>query len=370
MDDVPFEVHKSRAKELREMKTDYNEYGKPTFKQTIVSIFPTDDECENIKRPQYLFDDITTKYFEKGPIDSLHTGFAFRGALNIDMVNGEETHTDETYSMIENHFRGYLKDGKTSFNLSLRYAPRSDVNFMQFLVGNAFISHQITPHNRIVFGNSRTHTGEEGSKQAWAIPLMSYSQIGRNFGNIRKFGVRVIGDYDLVEYDLGGYSSDTYFREFFPGAEFTGWVNFKPLGKTDGRYGKLKLGGGISSGHNGFTYNVAGAYARYEYKKFKTDFEFSNAEGYNGNLGLSEHHARGMYTTVYYRIHPKLELLARYDRFQPKLDISNGDIKEYVVGANYFIKGQGLKLILNYVYRQNSFTEDSHRIILGTQIML
>ena len=371
MDDAPFGMHKSRLKELKELKPEYNEYGlKPTFKEALSAILPSDEECINTKRPQYLLDDITTKYFEKGPIDSIHTGFVFRGSLNTNIVNGGETHLDETYSMVENHFRGYFKDGKTSFNLSTRYGPRDGLNFMQFLVGNAFISHQITPHNRIIFGNSRTHTGEEGSKQVWAIPFMNYSQISRNIGNVRKFGARIIGDYDLIEYDFGGYSSDTYFREFFPGAEFTGWVNFKPLGKTDGRYGKMKIGGGLSSGHDRFTYNVIGAYARYEYKKFKTDFEFSNANGYNGNNGLCSNHARGLYSSMYYRIHPKVELLARYDKFQPNLDVSNGDIKEYVTGINYFIKGQGLKVILNYVFRQNDFGKDSHRIIIGTQIML
>ena len=132
----------------------------------------------------------------------------------------------------------------------------------------------------------------------------------------------------------------------------------------------MKLGGGISSGHNNFTYNVAGAYARYQYKKFRADFEFANADGYNGNLGFSKNHARGLYTTVYYRINSKLEFLARYDAFQPNLDVSRKDIKEYIVGLNYYVKGQGLRFMINYIFRQNSFDKDSHRIILGTQIML
>ena len=37
---------------------------------------------------------------------------------------------------------------------------------------------------------------------------------------------------------------------------------------------------------------------------------------------------------------------------------------------NYFIKGQALKLMLNYVFCQNDLFEDSHRIILGTQVIL
>lgn len=369
IDDAPFDVHKSKIEEIQKSKTEYDSYGF-RLKESITNALPSDEECINHKRPVYLLDAATTRYFEKGPLDSFHTGFFYKGSLPISMIQGGVTHTDYTQNNIENHFRGYLKNGKTSFNISTRYTPRKDLDFFQFLIGDLFVSHQLTQHNRIVFGNSRTHTGEEGSKPDWQVPLISYSQISRNFGNIRKFGARVVGEYDLVEYDFGGYSSDSYFREFFPGVEFTGWVNFKPLGKTSGKYGDLKIGGGISSGHNNFTYNVAGAYARYQYKKFRADFEFANADGYNGNLGLSKKHARGLYTTVYYRITPKVELLARYDFFQPDLDVSKKDIKEYVVGLNYYLKGQGLRFMLNYIFRQSDFGNDSHRIILGTQIML
>ena len=369
IDDAPFDVHKSKIEEIQKSKTEYDSYGF-RLKESITNALPSDEECINHKRPVYLLDTATTRYFEKGPLDSFHTGFFYKGSLPISMIQGGVTHTNYTQNNIENHFRGYLKNGKTSFNISTRYTPRKDLDFFQFLIGDLFVSHQLTQHNRIVFGNSRTHTGEEGSKPDWQVPLISYSQISRNFGNIRKFGARVVGEYDLVEYDFGGYSSDSYFREFFPGVEFTGWVNFKPLGKTNGKYGDLKIGGGISSGHNNFTYNVAGAYARYQYKKFRADFEFANADGYNGNLGLSKKHARGLYTTVYYRITPKVELLARYDFFQPDLDVSKKDIKEYVVGLNYYLKGQGLRFMLNYIFRQSDFGNDSHRIILGTQIML
>lgn len=369
IDDAPFDVHKSKIEEIQKSKTEYDSYGF-RLKESITNALPSDEECINHKRPVYLLDAATTRYFEKGPLDSFHTGFFYKGSLPISMIQGGVTHTDYTQNNIENHFRGYLKNGKTSFNISTRYTPRKDLDFFQFLIGDLFVSHQLTQHNRIVFGNSRTHTGEEGSKPDWQVPLISYSQISRNFGNIRKFGARVVGEYDLVEYDFGGYSSDSYFREFFPGVEFTGWVNFKPLGKTNGKYGDLKIGGWISSGHNNFTYNVAGAYARYQYKKFRADFEFANADGYNGNLGLSKKHARGLYTTVYYRITPKVELLARYDFFQPDLDVSKKDIKEYVVGLNYYLKGQGLRFMLNYIFRQSDFGNDSHRIILGTQIML
>ena len=174
----------------------------------------------------------------------------------------------------------------------------------------------------------------------------------------------------MIEYDLGGYSSDTYFKSFFPGAEFAGWVSLKPLGKTSGRYGRLKLGGGITSGQNDINYFVAGAYASYEYKNLYANFEWGKANGYNGARGLSSNEAEGFYTTLGYRITPKLQAVARYDQFKPNLDKANDIRREYSAGLNYFIKGQALKVMLNYVFCQNDLLKDSHRIILGTQLLL
>ena len=165
------------------------------------------------------------------------------------------------------------------------------------------------------------------------------------------------------------YSSDRYFHEFFPGAEFTGWVNFKPLGKTDGKYGNLIIGTGLNAGRRHENYAVGGAYVGYSYKKFAANAEYAIADGYNGR-SFSSDKATGFYTTVSYRLTKRLHVLARFDQFDPNRDVSGDLRREYTAGLNYFIKGQALRLILNYVFCDNQQTEDSHRIILGTQILL
>lgn len=187
---------------------------------------------------------------------------------------------------------------------------------------------------------------------------------------MRKVGARVKGNYDYIEYDLGGYSSDVYFTSFFPGAEFAGWASIKPLAKLDSeKYGVLKLGGGITTGQRHGDYFVSGAYAGYERQKFSADFEWAKADGYNGARGFSSNKAEGFYTTLGYKITPKLQLVTRYDQFKPNVDLSVVK-REYSAGMNYFIKGQALKVMLNYIFCQNNTSKDSHRILLGTQVLL
>ena len=247
----------------------------------------------------------------------------------------------------------------------------SHPNFMQPFFQDLYIESHRIPHHTVLVGNSRPGVGIEGAQSPYTLAFINRSQISRNLANIRKFGVRVRGDYSLADYDVGIYSSSTNFTSFFPGHEFDAWMNIKPLGKTDGRYGKLVTGAGIQSGEkHGMSYYLTGAYAGYEYKKFWTKFEYARANGSNGGSGLTDRRSQGLFVTAAYRLTKKLELLARYDQFDPDRAVKNNNQREYTLGANYYIKGQALKLIFNYIYCQNDNRADSHRLMMGTQIVL
>ncbi|MCD8377782.1 MAG: OprO/OprP family phosphate-selective porin [Candidatus Gastranaerophilales bacterium] len=343
-----------------------DEYNKP-LKDKISDIYHL--EISDYDHIEYLMDSIMTKKLEKGPLDNIGIWTGWRGGLGINFLK-HNTDTSMDYDILETRLHGDFKNKKTSFVITTRYVPQNEFSFMQNLFSDTFIRHKFNKNNSITIGNSRTHTGQEGGRSELLLPLFSRSQISRNFGNIRKLGVRINGDYRLIDYDIGGYSSGTYFREFFPGAEFCGWVNIKPLGKTDGRFGDLKIGGGLTSGRVHFNYTVVGGYVRYRYKKIGADFEIAKADGYNGRAGCSSGHAGGYYTTLYYNISNRYQLLARYDEFIPDCTNSSYRRREYSAGFNYFIKGQALKFMVNYIFRQDSAAGNSHRILIGTQVLL
>lgn len=345
----------------------YFDMGGKTLQQKLREI--KSREVKDIAKANYLFEEILTKNFDKSLVKSMQLFAYYRANASMDFYPDDN---DLMYSFndIDIGSIGRFRDGKTYYETRFRLTPQSNYSFLQYLPSNMYIANTSIPHHTIIIGNTRTATGHEGSKSSAVIPMIMRSQISRNFGNIRKLGVRVKGKYDLVEYDLGGYSSDTYFQQFFPGAEFAGWLTLKPLGKTKGKYGRLKLGGGLTAGQNDIDYTVLGAYASYEYKKFYTNFEWGKAHGYNGAKGISANKAEGLYTTVGYRITPKFQIVGRYDQYRPNLDVSDNMQKEYAAGINYFLKGQSMKLMLNYVYCNNESKPDSHRIILGTQLLL
>ncbi len=325
-------------------------------------------KLERTSIPSYLLQDELTFKYEKGPIDRVQFYGAYQGNFN-GLFEGSDYDTTYDFNIFEAGVVGGLRDKNTDFKLQFNFKPTEGQNFMQGFITDAYIMNTSLPHHKIIVGNSRNQVGVDGGASSYTLPFAARSQIARNFGNTRALGVRVVGNYSLADYSLALNSSDRYFHEFFAGPEFTGWVNFKPLGRTDGRYGNLVVGGGLNAGHRNENYTVGGAYIGYSYKKFAINAEYSIADGYNGR-NFSTNRAEGFYTTVSYRLTKKLHVLARFDQFDPNRDISGDLRREYTAGLNYFIKGQALRLILNYVFCENQNTENSHRIILGTQILL
>lgn len=316
----------------------------------------------------YLLKDILTWDIEKGPIDRIQFYGKYRGNMSFNFDTDYSTEYDIT-SIDVGMMGQFNPEYKTDFKLQFKLTPTNEVSFFQNLISDAYLVNHAIPHHQIMVGNSRNQVGVEGGMSTTYVPFVLRSQIARTFANTRAFGLRVIGNYSLVDYSLAANSSDRFFKEFFPGAEFTGWVNFKPLGMTDGKYGKLVVGGGLNAGKRHNNYTVAGAYIGYNYKDFMINAEYSTADGYNARV-LTTDRAEGFYTTIGYKLTPKLQLVARYDQFDPNKDISGDLRREYSAGINYFVIGQGMRILLNYVYCDNQTLEDSHRLILGTQILL
>ena len=318
--------------------------------------------------PTFLLKEELTYRYQKVPISKIQYFGAYRGNLS-GLWNSTDYDTEYNINTLQvgaiGKFGNYKNDLKVGFNPK----PQKDLNYIQSFIADAYIVNNNIPHHRVVIGYSRNQVGREGGSSSYILPFVTRSQIARNFGSTRALGVRLVGNYSLADYNLAFNSSDRYFRTPFAGPEFTGWLDIKPLGKTDGRYGKLVLGGGLNAGHNKTTYTVGSAYIGYKYKNLWTNFEYGIADGYNG-ARVSINKAEGFNYTLGYKIHPRLQLIARYDQFDPNKNIANDQKREYTAGINWFIKGQSVRMILNYIFCDNQNTEDSHRIILGTQLVL
>ena len=341
-----------------------------TLKDKLKNVYHL--EVERYDHPEYLLREVLThKCKEDSIMDYWHIWGAYNGMA--DMFIKDDGVFDSRYVGNAHNigFDGFLKNNNGDFRIMMGFPSPSTRNYTQTLFSDVYIATNKIPHHRIQIGHFRPQIGMEGGNSAYTLAFLGRAQIARNFGTARRLGGRIKGDYDFIDYDFGLYSSDTFFENWFSGPEFVGWINLKPLAKVDEKkYGKLKIGGGIDGGKREDSFFVTGAYIGYEYKRFMADFEWANANGYNGYYGHSRKHATGFYTTIGYMLTKKLQILACYDQFTPDKNFSDNKKREMTLGLNYFIKGQALRLILNYVFCQNDCAKDSHRIMFGAQILI
>ena len=319
--------------------------------------------------PSFLLKDELTHEFSKGPIKELQLFGGYRGSISAILAPRKYA-TKYDNLTTEVGFFGKLKNPNYEFKLSFLPVVKEGVNYLDAFWGDAYIAYNKIPNHRIQIGRSRGQVGIEGGTSSYTLPFVSRSQIGRNFGNLRTTAIKVIGNYNYVDYSLAFGSSGRYFTSGMPGAEFTGWINVKPFGSKDGKLGKLTIGGGLNSGHNRFNYNVGTVYVGYKHKQLWTNFEAAIADGYNGAAALSTAKAGGFAYTLGWKVKPYFQLIGRVDQFDPDRKTSHNRKTEYSAGINWFIKGQAIKLVLNYVFCENQGQKDSQRIILFTQIVL
>ncbi len=316
----------------------------------------------------FLLKDELTHRFKNGPIHKIQAYGGFRGSLNSIFAQDYSTNYDNMTTQVGMY--GKFNNPDYRFKLAINPLPRTGSNYIDRFISDAYIINTTLPHHQIIAGYSRVQTGIEGGTSSYILPFVTRSQIARNFGSARSLGVKVLGNYNYVDYNIGVGSSGRYVTSGMPGMEFTGWLNVKPFGSEDKKFGKLTLGAGFNGGHNGIDYSVGSVYVGYKHKKLWANFEAGIADGYSGSNGISANKASGYAVTAGWKFNPHWQLIGRVDQFDPNRNVS-GDLKrEYTVGVNWFIKGQALKIVLNYVFCQNQNRNDSHKIILATQVML
>lgn len=314
-----------------------------------------------------LKDDLSFEY-KKGPLKKIQVYGGYRGSINALFTPSYSTEYDNLTTEVGVY--GSFRNPDYKFKVNVNPVYKHGNNFIDGFMGDAYIINSSIPNHQIVAGYSRVQTGIEGGSSTFILPFVARSQIARNFGNSRSMSVKVTGNYNYADYSVAFGSSGRQITSGFPGAEFNGWLNIKPFGSHDTKYGKLTIGGGFNGGHNGINYGVGSAYVAYKYKKLWTNFEAAIADGYNGSKGVSDNKACGYAATVGWKLNPHLQLIGRIDQFDPNRDVSNDLKREYTVGLNWFIKGQALKVVLNYVFCQNQNADDSHKLIMATQILL
>ncbi len=360
------EIEDSEKNSLGEIKLEVPE--KHPFKELL---FENQDEtlAQKILQPKSKYWNLVDESgheFESGPVKNFKIGAYVRMDNEMSVKNGDFSDL-VNFNSVELTTETLLRDDKTKLNVSYNFVRNLDYDnhfFQKF--SNLYVDHNFTKNQAIRVGNARVPVGIEGGMSSSKILLIKRGQMYRNFADARSFGVRNIGKYKYAEYDIGWYDSSRFMNKMFQGSEFAGNVAVKPLAKFDGKYGDLKLGTSIDVGdaQHANHYSVYTAYAQYKKDKFYWNFEYAHANGSGGKY-IDDTDGQGFFTTVAYKVTPKIELLGRYDYYK---DFSKSNpSQEFTAGVNFY-NNPHCKLVLNYVYKMaEKSSSDSHKIYIGTR---
>lgn len=337
-------------------------------------------KCEvSVPSTKGLLEDTMKMTFTKGPVEYISPWVDFNGSFSNIWSGADYKNSTYNINFQDVGFNGKFrtkddpKSGKkTLFRLMYNTGKLvPGYSYMEGFMADNYIMRYWSKDDQVLAGYARAAVGIEGGESPFTIPFFNRSQISRTYGNVRTLGIKAQGNHKYYDYSAGIFSSGRFFQQWFPGPEFVGLFSVKPLAFANGKYGNLIMGGSLNSGSGAIDrYSVTGVHAIYDYKRLKITTEYAKAEGSNGSTGYTGNASEGFYGTVAYRITPRLQILGRYDKFDPNRNAVNDVRTEYTAGLNYFIRGQALKLMLNYTYYTVENGLYGSRIMAGTQIIL
>lgn len=309
--------------------------------------------------------------FENSKINSVKLHFLYSGHLSY--LNKEHLNDifQHQFNTVEPKISVDFNDNKSQvmFDINLTRDIKGYSNWFTQRMTMLYFSHKITPEQLIVLGQyARIPTSFDGSQGLYAQDMFNKSQLGRTLGNTLAVGIRNLGKYKYLDYDIGIYDSTRYMKEFGNGLDFTGYTMFKPLANCKETTGDLKIGAGYSVGKNHISYSQYSFFTGYDIKKFHAKVEYSGADGYNG-IYESKNSVAGMYTTLAYDLTPKLTVLGRYDIFDKNIHARNNTVNEYTIGLTYK-PFENMKLLLNYVTTHGNNQPSSNSILFATRFIL
>ncbi|BCM92958.1 hypothetical protein IAD21_04842 [Abditibacteriota bacterium] len=190
-------------------------------------------------------------------------------------------------------------------------------------------------------------------------------RFGTTYGDQRDTGVQVRATSGEIEARLGlfnGFGDRQNSLAASDNKAVLGLVAFKPK-----RIAGLTIGASGGVGNTGVVFtptggtavnlrahrNLVNAFLNYKFSKFTLQGEYlrGNASSFlTGTTTNAAINPQGYYIGGSYLFNPRFEVLARYDTLDFDRKIDNATVRDYLVGMNYYIKGQN-KLQVNLVRR-------------------
>ena len=173
------------------------------------------------------------------------------------------------------------------------------------------------------------------------------------YGDVRDTGIQLRGNRGPIDYRLGvfnGFGDRQNALAISDPKAILGRLAYRsPQGfeiGVSGGVGNTGTGAGAPRADRNL-FNVFGAYKK-DKLSFQAEYLTGDSQLQNGT-GVRD--ISGYYGSVGYLFNPKLEGVFRYDYLDSNKAVANADVRDLVLGLNYYIKGNNAKIQTNLVKR-------------------
>lgn len=260
---------------------------------------------------------------------------------------------------------GRLASGATTGNINIRARD----NLLQEIQISYLLSKTATSNNTIDIGQYKIPIGYEPLLSSSALPNVERALIftqrdpfsDSGYGDVRDTGIQLRGTQGQIDYRLGvfnGFGDRQNALALSDAKAIMGRLSFRPKNSglelgVSGGFGRT--GVDTTNAINRPNRNIVNGFAAYKRGKLNLISEYlrgnsqvvTDASGTRLSRDIS-----GYYGHLGYSIRPQLEATLRYDAFNTNRDASNARVRDYILGLNYYLKGNNAKIQTNLVRRQ------------------
>jgi len=295
---------------------------------------------------------------QDGPEKSVRLG----GSVQA-MVSSAQTNTDSSQfgvGLRRIRLRAYASLGK-KVKAFIQYSAKSNK------VLDARITYKFSPEFQMRIGRFigagvkggglTSHTKIDIVERPVTAQKWGAATIGADY---RDYGVAFLGNVSGFSYNLTFHngagnmnvlaSHKSIGNKLKSGVAVSAMVGFKPEGVKG-----LDVGGYFGQGNKYYNdYSSYSGYVYYQPGKFRFKGEYVSWTNKNSPTELT---SNGYYAFVAYKVMKKIELLARYETYDPNSDLSDDEQTDITIGAGYSIwpsKWTAAKVTLAYVIQGES----------------
>jgi len=261
---------------------------------------------------------------------------------------------------------------------------KSDVSLLDYKAALNYI-----PKTKLIIGRFLPNLTLYMPSSTAKLEMINYPLTTSRFAPWRQIGIQSVTKTEFAEFTLGilngadqpnntadnNDAKDFLFRaDFIPPIE---WATVRCggyawIGRARPEFNDETGDSLIIFPEETLKNNMFGGFIKLDYDgpvpiRFRGEYIASTAEHLtDGNIGSIDETKRMAYLGhLGIRVHPTVEILARYDAYDPDTDIDNNIESWLTGGLNYYIEGGNAMVYLNYIHKMEEGTDIENDLVLG-----